>query len=103
MRGPASVARWQTSCGEHDPAAKRRCRSHPNKDQPSSVAARHAGGRPMRGPDWTRPTMAGADGWTDVGAAAELAATPLRRIAVGNSEIALSFRAGSFGAVANAC
>ena len=47
--------------------------------------------------------MAGADGWTDVGAAAELAATPLRRIAVGNSEIALSFRAGSFGAVANAC
>ena len=47
--------------------------------------------------------MAGADGWTDVGAAAELAATPLRRIAVGNSEIALSFRVGSFGAVANAC
>jgi hypothetical protein len=36
--------------------------------------------------------MAGADGWTDVGAAAELAATPLRRIAVQNSEIALSFR-----------
>ena len=47
--------------------------------------------------------MAGADGWTDVGAAAELAATPLQRIAVGNSEIALSFRDGSFGAVANAC
>jgi len=47
--------------------------------------------------------MAGIDGWADVGAAAELAATPLRRIAVGNSEIALSFRAGSFGTVANAC
>jgi nitrite reductase/ring-hydroxylating ferredoxin subunit len=47
--------------------------------------------------------MAGADGWTDVGAAAELAARPLQRIAVGNSEIALSFRDGSFGAVANAC
>jgi nitrite reductase/ring-hydroxylating ferredoxin subunit len=47
--------------------------------------------------------VAGADGWTDVGAAAELAATPLQRIAVGNSEIALSFRDGSFGAVANAC
>jgi nitrite reductase/ring-hydroxylating ferredoxin subunit/multimeric flavodoxin WrbA len=47
--------------------------------------------------------MAEADGWTDVGAATELAATPLRRIAVGNSEIALSFCAGSFGAVANAC
>ena len=42
--------------------------------------------------------MAGADGWTDVGAAAELAATPLQRIDVGNSEIALSFRDGSFGA-----
>jgi nitrite reductase/ring-hydroxylating ferredoxin subunit len=47
--------------------------------------------------------MAGAEGWTDVGAARELAATPLQRIAVGNSEIALSFRDGSFGAVANAC
>ncbi len=47
--------------------------------------------------------MAGDDDWTDVGAAAELAATPLRRISAANSEIALSFRDGSFGAVANAC
>jgi len=47
--------------------------------------------------------MNGQDGWTDIGAAAELAATALRHINVGNSEIALSYRDGAFGALANAC
>ena len=43
------------------------------------------------------------ENWVDVGAAAELGATPLRRISVQNREIALSFRNKTFGAVANAC
>jgi multimeric flavodoxin WrbA/nitrite reductase/ring-hydroxylating ferredoxin subunit len=47
--------------------------------------------------------MSQDDGWTDVGAAADLAAKPLRRIAVANSEIAISFRNGVFGAIANGC
>ena len=44
-----------------------------------------------------------AENWVDVGAAAELGATPLRRISVQNRDIALSFRDGAFGALANAC
>jgi multimeric flavodoxin WrbA/nitrite reductase/ring-hydroxylating ferredoxin subunit len=44
-----------------------------------------------------------AENWVDVGAAAELSAAPLRRINVQNRDIALSFRDGSFGALANAC
>jgi nitrite reductase/ring-hydroxylating ferredoxin subunit/multimeric flavodoxin WrbA len=44
-----------------------------------------------------------AESWIDVGAADELGATPLRRISVENRDIALSFRNGAFGALANAC
>lgn len=44
-----------------------------------------------------------AENWVDVGAADELSVTPLRRISVQNREIALSFRNGAFGALANAC
>jgi nitrite reductase/ring-hydroxylating ferredoxin subunit/multimeric flavodoxin WrbA len=44
-----------------------------------------------------------AENWVDVGAAADLSAAPLRRINVQNRDIALSFRDGSFGALANAC
>jgi multimeric flavodoxin WrbA/nitrite reductase/ring-hydroxylating ferredoxin subunit len=44
-----------------------------------------------------------AENWVDVGAAAELSAAPLRRISVQNRDIALSFRGGTFGALANAC
>jgi hypothetical protein len=42
--------------------------------------------------------MAGPDGWTDASAAAGLTATPLQHIAVGSTEIALSFCDDSFGA-----
>lgn len=44
-----------------------------------------------------------AESWIDVGAADELSATPLRRISAQNRDIALSFRNGAFGALANAC
>ena len=44
-----------------------------------------------------------AENWVDVGAADELSATPLRRVSVQNRDIALSFRNGAFGALANAC
>ncbi len=47
--------------------------------------------------------MAREDGWTDVGAAAELAATPLRHISIEHSELAISFKDGTFGVVSNAC
>ncbi len=47
--------------------------------------------------------MARDDGWTDVGAAAELAATPLRHISIAHSELAISFKDGTFGVVSNAC
>jgi hypothetical protein len=46
--------------------------------------------------------MNGQYGWTDIGAAAELAAAALRHIKVGNSAIALSYRDGTFGALSNA-
>src|ERR1700674_2417239 len=44
-----------------------------------------------------------AENWVDVGAAAELGATPLQRIKANDRDIALSFRNEKFGAVANAC
>jgi multimeric flavodoxin WrbA/nitrite reductase/ring-hydroxylating ferredoxin subunit len=44
-----------------------------------------------------------AENWVDVGAAAELSATPLRHMKVQERDIALSFHNGAFGAVANAC
>src|SRR5438045_7952441 len=44
-----------------------------------------------------------AENWVDVGAAAELSATALRRIKPNERDIALSFRNGKFGAVSNAC
>src|SRR5258707_15604750 len=44
-----------------------------------------------------------AENWVDVGAAAELNATPLRRIKPHDRDIALSFRNEKFGAVSNAC
>ena len=44
-----------------------------------------------------------AENWIDIGAADELATSPLRRISVQNREIALSFRDEKFGALANAC
>ncbi len=47
--------------------------------------------------------MAQDDGWTDVGAAAELASTPLRHVSIAHSELAISFKDGTFGVVSNAC
>jgi nitrite reductase/ring-hydroxylating ferredoxin subunit/multimeric flavodoxin WrbA len=47
--------------------------------------------------------MAGGDDWVDVGAADELAKTPLRRLTVKSNAIALSFKDGAFGALSNAC
>jgi len=44
-----------------------------------------------------------AENWVDVGAADELSGTPLARISVNNRDVALSFKDGKFGAVANAC
>src|SRR5438045_8901616 len=44
-----------------------------------------------------------AENWVDVGAAAELSATALRRIKPNERDIALSFRNGKFGAVSNVC
>ena len=41
--------------------------------------------------------------WIDVGSASELSTSPLRRIAVGQRELALSFKNGMFGVVSNAC
>jgi nitrite reductase/ring-hydroxylating ferredoxin subunit/multimeric flavodoxin WrbA len=47
--------------------------------------------------------MAGEQNWVDVGAADELATSPVRRIAVAGRLLALSWRDGRFGVVANAC
>jgi nitrite reductase/ring-hydroxylating ferredoxin subunit/multimeric flavodoxin WrbA len=44
-----------------------------------------------------------AESWIDVGAADELSEKPLRRVSAQNRDIALSFRNGAFGALANAC
>jgi nitrite reductase/ring-hydroxylating ferredoxin subunit/multimeric flavodoxin WrbA len=47
--------------------------------------------------------MAGDDDWVDVGAADELAKTPLRRLTARHHAIALSVKDGKFGALSNAC
>jgi nitrite reductase/ring-hydroxylating ferredoxin subunit/multimeric flavodoxin WrbA len=47
--------------------------------------------------------MAREQNWIDVGAADELATTPLRRVNAAGRPLAISFRDGRFGAVANAC
>ena len=43
------------------------------------------------------------ESWIDVGAAEELAKTPLRSIQVGRTPVALSYKDGTFGAVSNLC
>jgi nitrite reductase/ring-hydroxylating ferredoxin subunit/multimeric flavodoxin WrbA len=47
--------------------------------------------------------MAGEQNWVDVGAADELATSPLQRVTAAGRPLAISFRDGRFGAVANAC
>jgi nitrite reductase/ring-hydroxylating ferredoxin subunit/multimeric flavodoxin WrbA len=47
--------------------------------------------------------MAGEHNWVDVGAADELAKAPLKRVIAAGRPLAVSFRDGRFGAVANAC
>src|SRR5229473_1463296 len=46
--------------------------------------------------------MAG-ENWVDVGATAELAGKPLRRVTVEGRELALSFKDGRYGIVSNTC
>jgi nitrite reductase/ring-hydroxylating ferredoxin subunit/multimeric flavodoxin WrbA len=48
-------------------------------------------------------TMAGEQNWVDVGAADELATAPLQHVTAAGRPLAISFRDGRFGAVANAC
>jgi nitrite reductase/ring-hydroxylating ferredoxin subunit/multimeric flavodoxin WrbA len=47
--------------------------------------------------------MAGDGNWVDVGTVEVLAKSPVRRVTVENREIAISFKDGLFGAIANAC
>jgi nitrite reductase/ring-hydroxylating ferredoxin subunit/multimeric flavodoxin WrbA len=47
--------------------------------------------------------MAANEDWVDIGAAEELAATPLRRITAKNRDLALSFQDATFGIVSNVC
>ena len=47
--------------------------------------------------------MAIEDDWIDVGAADELAGTPVQQVAVGGARIALTFRDGVFGAISGVC
>ena len=47
--------------------------------------------------------MAGEQSWVDVGAADELARSPLKRVTAAGRPLAISFRDGRFGAVANTC
>jgi nitrite reductase/ring-hydroxylating ferredoxin subunit/multimeric flavodoxin WrbA len=47
--------------------------------------------------------MVGEHNWVDVGAADELAKAPLKRVTAAGRPLAVSFRDGRFGAVANAC
>ena len=47
--------------------------------------------------------MAGEQNWVDVGAADELATAPLQRVTAAGRPLAISFRDGRFGAVANGC
>jgi nitrite reductase/ring-hydroxylating ferredoxin subunit/multimeric flavodoxin WrbA len=46
--------------------------------------------------------MPGPD-WIDIGSTAELSAAPVRPIAIGARELAVSFKEGRFGVVSNAC
>src|SRR5580704_1331567 len=65
--------------------------------QPAIVCCRSRG-------EWTgRDAMAGEQNWVDVGAADELARSPLKRVTAAGRPLAISFRDGRFGAVANAC
>lgn len=43
------------------------------------------------------------ENWTDVGAATELAGSPISKVRIGKTEIAISFKDGQFGAVSNVC
>ncbi len=43
------------------------------------------------------------ESWIDIGAAEDLSKTPLRRLTAKDTEIAVSFKDGQFGAVSNAC
>jgi nitrite reductase/ring-hydroxylating ferredoxin subunit/multimeric flavodoxin WrbA len=47
--------------------------------------------------------MAEQENWVDIGAAEELATTPLRRVKAMNLELAISVKDGTFGAVSNVC
>jgi nitrite reductase/ring-hydroxylating ferredoxin subunit/multimeric flavodoxin WrbA len=47
--------------------------------------------------------MAREQNWIDLGVADELATTPLRRVSAAGRPLAISFRDGRFGVVANAC
>jgi nitrite reductase/ring-hydroxylating ferredoxin subunit/multimeric flavodoxin WrbA len=47
--------------------------------------------------------MTATEDWVDIGAADELATTPLRACKAKNFPIAISFKDGQFGAVSNAC
>lgn len=43
------------------------------------------------------------DGWVDVGAEADLRATPVREVRVGECVLALSCKGGIFGAISGTC
>ncbi len=47
--------------------------------------------------------MVGKEQWVDIGAADELARTPLRRCKVNDIDVAVSFRDGAYGVLSNAC
>ena len=47
--------------------------------------------------------MAGDENWVDIGSADEFAKTPLKRITAMNRDLAVSFKAGTFGVVSNVC
>jgi multimeric flavodoxin WrbA/nitrite reductase/ring-hydroxylating ferredoxin subunit len=47
--------------------------------------------------------MPNDENWVDVGHAEELSAVPVNRVTALNVELAISFRDGTFGAIANAC
>ena len=47
--------------------------------------------------------MADTENWVDVGAADELSRAPIQRIRAANRDLAISFKDGVFGVVANAC
>jgi nitrite reductase/ring-hydroxylating ferredoxin subunit/multimeric flavodoxin WrbA len=47
--------------------------------------------------------MANDENWVDLGAAAELATTPLQRVMAKDRDFAVSYQDGKFGVIANAC